>query len=244
MDLRLEIQVNGYVSRILCEEIPLASKEAFTEFLRCRRDEADLPKWQSKMSTQFVSPTEVSMWWYRESDILRNWMRERGIPWKAERHTQVFHRFTGLGSGREGIGLFDLAVGVGRGNVCVYYPFGPPEGMDGEARRMDRISVCWLNPPGVPTPARGHVVVVSGTWARGTMVFRGELDAGFEEGRLEIMAMDLSGLGVGEDHFVTGLRYDGRNLAGEILREEGLETYPVCWYSPARRTWVGMGEEE
>jgi hypothetical protein len=243
MASRLEILANGYIGRILCERIDFDYKQAFTAFVRSSGDVESLPDRAGPRGRQFVSPTEVSAWWLSEPEALRKWMKARGLPSRDSLKPQRIHRLEGLGSGKDGIGIFEMTIRQNGRPPSAYYPFDPPEGMCGDARRMDRIPVFRLDPPRVPTAAHGFVTVVSGAWARGTMRFLGSVETDFDESRLEIVAVDLTDLGIGEDHFVAGMRYGGQDLSAEVVREESPEPYPVCWYSPTKKTWLGMEEE-
>jgi hypothetical protein len=74
------------------------------------------------------------------------------------------------------------------------------------------------------------------------MVFRTAIDNEFDEDRLELPVADLTNLGIGEDHFVAGLRYAGKDLVGGTVRETGKEMYQVSWYSPQNGKWLDMYE--
>ena len=64
-----------------------------------------------------------------------------------------------------------------------------------------------------------------------------------DETAFELIVEDLTALGLGEDHFVSGLRYAGRDLPSRPGGISGnRDVYLVSWHSPRKMKWLALHE--
>jgi len=236
------LKVSGYVSEVFCGEIPVGCKQAFTRYLLGNRNAAEIPSWVIKRCPHYVSPEEIKQLWYEKNDAMKGLFSRQDAHWESYRAINHFHHVRGFGSGKEGLGLFEIILERGGQVVLEYVPFEPTLSSPYPLAMIDRLKQEWLEPPATPSPREGHVAVSSGSWAKGTMVFPLPPVRDFREEALDILVADLSTIGIGEDYFVAGFRYGGHELQGEIIRETDREMYQVVWYSPARKRWLDMYE--
>ena len=148
----------------------------------------------------------------------------------------------GFGSGKEGIGIFEIGIVQNGQTILEFVPFEPTPDSPERFRNINQLSIRQLDPPPLPSPDAGYVAVSAGTWAKGMLRFVVPAADAFHPERLELLAIDLTDLGVGEDHFVAGLAYEGKELAAEVVKIGEKEMYPVSWYSPAKGGWRHMHE--
>lgn len=238
----LQLKVSGYVSEVLCGEIPTRCKHAFTRYLLGNRNAAEIPSWVIKRCPHYVRPEEIKQVWYRQNDVMCDILAQQDFVWKGYRQINQFLHLQGFGSGKEGLGLFEMVLEKDGNIILEFVPFEPTIESAHPLVPINRLKQEWLKTPGPPSPSEGHVAVSSGSWAKGTMVFSLPPDTGFEQEALEILVTDLSAIGIGEDHFVAGLRYGRQELRGEVIRETEKEMHPVVWYSPRRQRWLDMYE--
>ena len=109
---------------------------------------------------------------------------------------------------------------------------------------MEDIELTWLEPEPLPSPDGGYIAVSAGSWGKGVIRFSAEITEEFDEAKLELLVSDLANIGVGEDHFVSGLRYAGENLEGKIVKQGDKDMYQVSWYSPQKGRWLDMYETD
>jgi len=238
----LQLKVSGYVSEVLCGEIPFQCKQAFTRYLLGNRNVAEIPSWVIKRCPHYVSPEEIKQLWYHQDNVMGDIFAEQGFSWQDYRQVNQFFHLRGFGSGKEGLGLFEMALERGREIILEFVPFEPAIESAHPLLPIDTLRQEWMDPPALPSPREGYVAVSAGSWAKGTMVFPLPISTGFQENNLEIMVTDLSGVGIGEDHFVAGFRYEEKELRGNVTRETDKEMHQVVWYSPQRRRWMDMFE--
>jgi len=140
------------------------------------------------------------------------------------------------------MGLFDIEVFEEGTRVTGFVPFEPTVDIGKRLGSIGHIRQARDRAPDVPRAAAGHVAVSGGSWAKGTMLFSAFSHTAFDEDALEIVLSDLTDIGVGEDHFVSGFRYKGVDLPGKITREVEKEMYPVSWYSTKKGRWLSLNE--
>ena len=238
----LQLKVSGYVSEVLCGEIPVRCKQAFTRYLLRNRNAAEIPSWVIKRCPHYVSPEEIKQLWYHQDDVMRDIFAQQDFAWKGCRQVNQFLHLQGFGSGKEGLGLFEMLLEKEGKIILEFVPFEPTMESAHPLIPIDRLKQEWLKPPGTPSPREEFVAVSAGSWAKGSMVFSLPRESGFQEDALEILVTDLSAIGIGEDHFVAGLRYGGQELRGEVIRETDKEMHQVVWYSLHRQRWMDMYE--
>ncbi len=239
---KLQLRISGYVSEVLCGEIPLRCKRAFVHYLLGNRNAAKIPSWIIERYPNYVSPEEIKRFWYDENEIMREIFAQQDFSWTDYRHINRFFHMVGFGTGKEGLGLFEIVLEKDGRTVLEFVPFEPAIASSHPLLKMDRLKQKRRESPGIPSPHEGYVAVSSGSWAKGTIVFPLPGSMPFREEALEILVMDLTGIGIGEDYFVSGLRYRGEELSGEIIRESDRERYQVVWYSLAHGRWMDMYE--
>jgi hypothetical protein len=240
----IQIKVSGYVSEVFCGEIPVGCKHAFTRRILRTRNKAEIPPWLLKRCPDYVSPETIKRFWYGDDGTMKDLFSEQGAHWEGYRAVNHFHQVLGFGSGKEGIGLFEIVLEKKGKALLEFVPFDPPMETPHPLHKMDILRQCRLPDFCIPEAQDGHVAVTAGYWAKGTMIFPLRLAGSFRKEALEILVADLSALGVGEDCFVAGLRYGGRDLKGKIIRETEREMYQVVWYSHKRERWLDMYEME
>ena len=238
------IEVNGYVAELLCGSLSLASKRAFTNRLMRERDLSLIPEWVKKRNPFYVGPEQIKDAWYGEDSPAWTSMRDSGVPWNSYRGVNDLCHIKGFGSGKGDIGLFEIIVRKGQEEIMRFVPFEPTIETGQPLFNMADVSLVWLDPKPPPRPDAGSIAVSAGSWAMGTMIYPLESARAFAREDLQILVQDMTNLGIGEDHFVTGLRYRGKDLPGEIVRERDREYYQVSWYSPEKGRWLHMYESE
>jgi hypothetical protein len=238
---QLRIEISGFISEVVCGQIPLSCKAAFARHLIANRDADGIPAWQLKRNPFYVSPEQIERLWYDDDETMRQLMKP-WMKWRTHREINGFCDLLGFGSGREGVGIFGLAVVADSGPVIEFVPFEPgPESQD-LLRNMNHIRLRHLDPVPPPSPNAGHVAVSGGSWGKGVMRFSTDMVDEFDEAGLELLVTDLTPLGIGEEHFVSGITYAGRRLKGEIVRQGKKEWYPVLWHDPEEDRWRQMCE--
>ena len=238
----IQINVTGYISEVVCGQIPIPAKEAFVRYVLENRNEAEIPAWLKRRNPNYVSPEYIKQIWYFENGVMRDIMKSAGFVWHTYREINDLCHWLGFGSGKGDIGLFEISVLMGDEPLIEFVPFEPTFETKQKFGKIKDIRVTRLDPEPLPRASEGHVAVSAGSWAKGTMAFRTGIENEFNEDSLELLIADLTNLGTGEDHFVAGLRYEGRNLAGGIVRETDKEMYQVLWHSPKKGKWLDMYE--
>lgn len=240
----LQIEISGYIAEIVCGEILVECKDSFTRHLLQNRIEAELPAWLLKRNPNYVSPDHIKRIWYSDDRVMLGIMQGCGRDWKSYRDINDFCHLLGFGSGKTGIGIFELGVAVDEKPVVEFVPFEPPPETGDRLKKMEDIELTWLEPEPLPSPDKGYIAVSAGSWGKGIIRFSTEITGEFDEVRLELLVSDLANIGVGEDHFVSGLRYAGQKLEGEIVKQGNKDMYQVSWYSPQKRRWLDMYETD
>jgi hypothetical protein len=240
--MELQLKVSGYVSEVVCGELPLPCKQAFTRHLLNTRNTAELPSWMTRHCPNYVGPQEINDLWYHREDVMHHLFREKGYPWAGYRRVSQFFHFQGFGSGKEGLGLFEMSLEREGTVLAEFVPFEPAMESPHPLFPMSRLKQQRLDPPEIPSPGDDAVAVSSGSWAKGTIAYNLDGSSDFRAEELQILVIDLSPLGIGEDHFVAGFTYAGRELKGTIIRETEREMHQVVWYSAERRKWLAMYE--
>ena len=239
-----QMLISGYVSEVVCGTIPISFKEAFTRYLLKNRDVSLIPGWLLKGSPHYVSSEQIQQMWYFEEKVMGELMGNCNRRWKTYREVNDLCSLLGFGTGKEGIGIFEIGIIQDGQTILEFVPFNPTPDSPNRLRNMEALSIRQLVPPPLPCPDAGHVAVSAGTWAKGMLRFAVPAADAFHPDRLEILVVDLTDLGVGEDHFVAGLRYEGKDLPGEIIKTGEKEMYQVSWYSPQKCRWLHMYEED
>jgi hypothetical protein len=126
--------------------------------------------------------------------------------------------------------------------VLEFVPFAPGPESESGLRNMNRIGIRSLEPAPLPDPDPDHVAVSAGSWGKGVMRFSIDTEGDFDEAVLELLVADLTRLGIGEEHFVSGITYAGTRLKGEIVKQGERERYPVLWHDPQDGRWRHMYE--
>jgi hypothetical protein len=236
----IQINVSGYISEVVCGRIPVPARESFTAHILKNRNEMEIPAWLKLRNPSYVSPEYIKQIWYFENDLMNDIMKGTGLVWHTYREINDLSHWLGFGSGKGDIGLFEISVCVGDEPLIEFVPFEPFIETKQRLAKIKDIKVIRFDLEPLPCAGEGHVAISAGSWAKGTMVFRTDIDKGFDEDRLELLVADLTNLGIGEDHFVAGLRYAGNDLRGEIVRETDKEMYQVSWYSNKKGRWLDM----
>jgi len=238
----IQINVSGYISEVVCGQIPIPAKEAFGRYILENRNEAEIPAWLKRRKPSHVSLEYIKQVWYFENDLMNDIMKGAGFVWNTYRQVNDLSHRLGFGSGKEDIGLFEISVLVGDELLIEFVPFEPTIETKKKFGKIKDIKLTRLHPEPIPCAEQGHIAISAGSWAKGTMVFRTGIDNEFDEDNLELLIADLTNLGIGEDHFMAGLRYAEKDLVGEIVRETDKEMYQVSWYSPKKGRWLDMYE--
>ncbi len=238
----IQINVSGYISEVVCGQIPVPAKESFTTHILEKRNEEKIPAWLKKRNPSYVRSEDIKQNWYFENDLMNDIMKDAGFVWNTYRQINDLCHWLGFGSGKGDIGLFEISVLMGDEPLIEFVPFVPFIETKQRFAQIKDIKVTRLDLEPLPLASEGHVAISAGSWAKGTMVFRADMDNGFDEDGLELLVADLTNLGIGEDHFVAGLRYAGKDLVGETVRETDKEMYQVSWYSHKKGRWLDMYE--
>jgi hypothetical protein len=238
----IQINVSGYISEVVCGQIPIPAKEAFVRYILKNRNEAEISAWLKRRNPSYVSPEHIKQIWYFENELMNDIMKGAGFVWHTYREINDLSHWLGFGTGKGDIGLFEISVLMKDRPLIEFVPFEPFTETKQKFGKIKDIEVARINPAPLPCAEKGHIAISAGSWAKGTMVFRTATDNEFDKDRLELQVADLTNLGIGEDHFVVGLRYAGKDLVGEIVRETGKEMYQVSWYSPQNGKWLDMYE--
>ena len=238
------LEVSGYVSELFCGTIPMAFKEAFTRYLIHNRERSGIPEWLLKSSPHYVSSDQIQKIWYFEDKIMRGLMGNSERPWTTYRGINDLCSLLGFASGKEGIGIFEMGIIQNGRTILEFVPFEPTPDSPDRYRNIDELSIRQLDPPLPPSPGPGYVAVSAGTWAKGVIRFDVPIANSFHPERLKLLSIDLTDLGVGEDHFVSGLAYEEKELVGEVVKIGEREMYPVSWYSRSEDRWRHMHEKE
>jgi len=240
----LQIEISGYIAEIVCGQIPVECKNSFTRHLLQNRNEDEIPEWLSRRNPNYVSPNYIKSVWYSDNRVMQGIMKRCGHYWRTYRDINDFCHMLGFGSGKEGIGLFEIGVAFDGTPVLEFVPFEPPLETGDRFKKMEDIELTWLAPEPLPSPDNGYIAVSAGSWEKGIIRFSTEITEKFNEAKLELLVSDLANIGVGEDHFVSGLRYAGKRLEGEIVQQGDKDMYQVSWYSPKKGRWLDMHETE
>ena len=240
----LQIEVSGYITEILCGQIPVECKDSFTRHLLQNRMETEIPEWLLRRNPNYISPDRIKRVWYFDDRVMQGIMQRCGHDWKSYRDINDFCHLLGFGSGKTGIGIFELGVLVDEKPIVEFVPFEPSPETGARLKKMEDIELTWLEPEPLPVPDKGYVAISAGSWEKGVIRFSIHITKGFDEAELELIVSDLTNLGVGEDHFVSGLRYAGTKLEGEIVKQGDKEMYQVSWYSSQEGRWFNMYETD
>jgi hypothetical protein len=237
-----KLDVNGYVCEVMCGYIPLSLKKAFTDHLLSQELGDDRPEWVLKRTPNYVNPDRIRSIWYENDDLMGQIALLAGCAWRSYRDIHDIFYGIGFGTGKDGIGLFDIQVREGERLLMEFVPFDPADGMGHPLLRLEDIAAIRPSAQSPPARRQGLVAVCGGSWAKGTLRFCGNLEGNFDPGALALVVMDLTNLGIGEDHFVSGIFYRGQSLEGEVTREIDREMYQVSWYSHEKSRWLPMYE--
>ena len=227
---------------MVCGQIPHACKDAFRRHLIAKRDTHNIPEWQLRHNPDYVSSGQIERLWYDDDEAMIQVMRSCGLDWHTYRDVDDFGHHLGFGSGKEGIGLFDIVVKAGGRSLVEYVPFEPGPDSPKQLRNMKYVGLRNLNPVSHPSPETGHVAVSAGLWAKGIIRFSIEMETDFDEAGLMLLVSDLTHLGIGEEYFVSGITYMGTQLKGEIISQGEKERYPVLWLASQSNRWFQMYE--
>ena len=236
------IRISGFLSEVICGRIPQPCKDAVTRYLAANRHAHDIPEWLLRRNPNYIPAEQIERLWYADHEIMRRITAPFGLDWNTHREVNDICHLTGFGSGKQGIGLFELMVTAGPKPVIEYVPFDPgPEGGD-RLRDMKHIRLNGPETIAFPSLEPDQVAISTGSWGKGIMAFRVKGEQGFDETKLELRVADLTPLGIGEEHFVSGIAYEGRPLKGEIVDQGARDRYPVLWYDPQAHQWRQMYE--
>ena len=239
---QFKIIVNGYVCEIVCGQIPRACKEVFTQYIRETRNDSSVPQWIRSRTPDYVSPEEIKRIWYEPNEVMEALMGACEFPWQGYRRINDLYHLQGFGSGKQGIGIFDMSVFAEDRLVAEFVPFDPPADANQLLLNIRNVPQRETEPLTQPKAKKQMIAVSAGSWGKGTMEFRFHTETDFDPSSLEMMVIDATQLGIGEDHLVHGLRYNTHVLPGTIARETDKEMYPVSWYSPEKNRWLDMYE--
>lgn len=240
----LQIEISGYIAEIVCGQIPVECKDAFTRHLLQDRIEAEIPDWLLRRNPNYVSPDRIKRVWYFDNRVMQNIMKPCDHDWRTYRDINDFCHLLGFGSGKEGIGVFEIGVAINDKPVVEFVPFEPSPETVGRLKKMEDIKLTWLEPQPLPSPDKGYIAVSAGSWGKGVIRFSAEITEKFDETKLELLVSDFANIGVGEDHFVSALRYAGKKLEGEIVKQGDKDMYQVSWYSLQKGRWLDMYETD
>ena len=240
----LQIEISGYIAEIVCGQIPVECKDAFTRHLLQDRIEAEIPDWLLTRNPNYVSPDRIKRVWYFDNRVMQNIMKPCDHDWRTYRDINDFCHLLGFGSGKEGIGVFEIGVAINDKPVVEFVPFEPSPETVGRLKKMEDIKLTWLEPQPLPSPDKGYIAVSAGSWGKGVIRFSAEITEKFDETKLELLVSDFANIGVGEDHFVSALRYAGKKLEGEIVKQGDKDMYQVSWYSLQKGRWLDMYETD
>jgi len=240
----VQIEISGYITEIVCGQIPVECRDSFAKHLLQNRIEAEIPDWLLRQNPNYVSADRIKRVWYFDNRVMQSIMKSCGHDWKTYRDINDFCHLLGFGSGKEGIGLFEIGVIIDDKPVVEFVPFEPPPEIGDRLKKMEDIELTWLEPEPLPSPDKGYIAVSAGSWEKGIIRFSTEITEDFDEAKLELLVSNLANIGVGEDHFVSGLRYAGDKLEGEIVKQGDKDMYQVSWYSPQKRRWLEMFETD
>jgi hypothetical protein len=238
----MKIRVNGYVCEIVCGQIPRTCKDVFTAYILEHRDDSRVPDGIRTRNPDYVTPEQIKELWYQSDDVMGHLLSECGFAWQGYRGVNDLHHLHGFGSGKQGIGIFDISVFVQDRLASEFVPFDPPEDGNRYLQNLQNIPHSAMDPLTLSKVTDPMVAISAGTWAKGTMEFEAHLDAPFDPAVLAILVVDATQIGIGEDHLVVGLSYRSTVLPGHIVRETDKEMYPVSWYSPEQGRWLDMWE--
>jgi hypothetical protein len=241
---QLIIEVSGYITRIVCGKFPIAGKKALVEYLLKKRDDSAIPAWIIRRNPNYLSSEEIKSIWYLDNPAMKRIMKGAGLNWENNWAINEFCDMKGFGSGKEGIGLFEICVHIDNKPVIQLFPFEPAFESNKKMGRIEDIRVCWHKPEPSPLGQSGYVAVSAGTWAKGTALFGAEISGPFLFEELELVLADLTNMGTGEDSFVAGFRYAGESLPIEITRETDMELLPVSWFSTSKNRWLEIGDPD
>jgi len=237
-----KLEVNGYVCEILCGYVPLSFKKAFTDHLLSQSAGDARPEWVIRRLPQYVNPSRIQCTWYENDELMGQMALRAGWVWHSYRDIRDIFHGIGFGTGKDGIGLFDIQVKDEDTLLMEFVPYDPPGDVDHPLLRLDRIAAIKSPAPLPPGKRQGMVAVSGGSWAKGTLRFHGNMEGTFDPDALALIVQDLTNLGVGEDHFVSEIHYRGLTLEGEVIREIDREMYPVSWFSHEKSRWLPMYE--
>lgn len=239
---RLEIHVSGYISKVVCGQIPIDCKNAFLSYLLEKRDETVVPDWLKRRNPNYVGSDDINRMWYIENDKMKGIMKKCGFEWTTFRSINEFSNKTGFASGKNGIGIFEMGINIGEQKLMEFVPFEPDPELHEHLKNIQNIKSSWSEPEPAPIADPGYLAVSSGTWAKGTALFRKVIKGDFKQEDLVLIVSDLTNIGIGEDYFVSGFKYAGEDLQWNIIREDNREMYQVSWYSRKAGRWLEMHE--
>ncbi len=238
----IEIRISGFIGEVICGQIPLSCLEAVCSHLTTNRDAAEIPEWVLRRNSFYVPAHQIEHLWYADDATMRRITGPCGLDWRTHREIDDLCCLLGFGSGRDGIGIFDLAVFVDGNPRSEFVPFDPgPDGGD-RLRDMRDIRLNGPRPVSFPAPRSGHRAISGGSWGKGVMRYDLKTREDFNPALLELSVTDLTPLGPGEEHFISGVVYAGRRLKGNILEQGALERYPVLWHDPHACRWRPLYE--
>ncbi|MFC1883138.1 hypothetical protein ACFL2O_00065 [Thermodesulfobacteriota bacterium] len=238
----LKIEVNGYVSRITCGRFPASAKKALMEYLLKNRDDSELPDWIKKRNPNYLKTEDLKRLWYGENNIMEQIMKSAGFGWKTHWEINDFCDITGFSSGKDGIGLFGLRILIEGELYLELVPFETTFQSNKKLRKIDDLKRTWSEPILIPEIESGFIAVSGGTWAKGTALYEKKIKGEFEMKDLGLVLTDLTGIGTGEDFFVSGITYFGELLPMKITREVDREMFPISWFSGKKKKWFEIHE--
>ncbi len=234
--MQILITLKGYVCDVCCGKIPIDAIRAITGMVRPRRTQAEAGT--GKPSAQSV----ITELWYKESQNLKLLLADFGLNWNGFMSINHFGHYCGIGSGKDGLGVFEMEIYEGEELLLTFIP--PPVQPELKERFMglDKIRIKTIDSPPLPYAGEGFVPISSGLWGIGTIEFRLEKGPRFDPENLELVTMDLCDIGIGEDCLTTGLIYNGRDIPGIPSPGPSREPYPAVWYSQGEKKWLDLGD--
>jgi hypothetical protein len=212
------------------------------EYLLKNRDDSELPDWIKKRNPNYLKTEDLKRLWYGENKIMKQLMENTGFNWKSHWEINDLCDITGFSSGKGGIGLFEVRIFVGGELYMELVPFEPAFEYNKKLGKIDDFKRTWAEPILIPETGGGFIVVSGGTWAKGDAIYEKKIREGFEIKNLELVLADLTGIGTGEDFFVSGLKYCGEMLPIKITREVDREMFPIAWFSEKKKKWLEIHE--
>jgi len=234
--MKIIIKLKGYVCEIFCGNIPLNVIRAIAA--EARSQCAKLEALGIKSSPQ----SAAADLWYGQSPEINDLMGKFGSAWDGFMSVNHFGCYSGIGSGKDGLGVFEMEIYDAGKLLLTFVP--PPLQPELKDRFMglDKIGIKSVASPTLPYAGEDLVPISSGLWGIGKMEFHLEKGLQFDPEALEFVTTDLCDIGIAEDCLTTGITYNGMAISGLPFPGPSREPYPVVWYSQEQRRWLGLGD--